>query len=101
MVDRSVGPAGEWVEHDGSCATIGYTQQALLPLGEIVWVGLPKIGAQLNKGDVAVVLESAKAATDCEAPVSGTVIEINHEVQNCPELLQKDPEQTWVYRVQV
>ena len=72
-MQRREGPCGEWLERDGDLVRIGYGKRALEPIGEVFWAGLPQVGATLQKGDVAVVFESAKAATDCESPLSGCV----------------------------
>ena len=63
---REIGPLGEWIEHNGSVATVGYTKEALETIGTILWIGLPEVGSVIEKGETVVVFESAKAATDCE-----------------------------------
>jgi len=68
----------EWIrlEADGT-ATVGITDFAQEQLGDIVFVDLPAIGRHIDAGEDAAVIESVKAAADCKAPVSGTVVEVN------------------------
>lgn len=89
----------EWVMDDG---TVGITIHAQKELGDIVYVQLPSVGAQLVAGKEAAVLESTKAAADIYSPVSGTVIAINEALQESPSLLNTSPEKAgWLFRVQL
>ena len=92
----------EWLrkEEDGS-VTIGITEHAQAALGDLVYVELPEVGAELEAGDEMAVVESVKAASDVYAPVSGTVIEVNGELADDPEKINSDPYgDGWIVRLQ-
>jgi glycine cleavage system H protein len=80
----------EWVRVEGDKAYIGISDHAQHALGSIVYVELPEIGDELSAEDNLGVVESVKAASDIFMPVSGEVIEINEEVVDNPELLNKN-----------
>jgi glycine cleavage system H protein len=82
----------EWVrvEDDGT-ATIGITNHAQEALGDVVFVELPEVGAQLGAGDEAGVVESVKAASDIYAPIGGEIIAINENLEDNPEIINEDP----------
>jgi glycine cleavage system H protein len=82
----------EWVrvEDDGT-ATVGITNHAQEALGDVVFVELPEVGAQLGAGDEAGVVESVKAASDIYAPISGEIIAINENLEDNPEVINEDP----------
>jgi len=82
----------EWIDVDGSTATVGITDYAQAQLGDIVFVELPAKGAALAKGKEAAVVESVKAASDVYAPVSGTVTEANSALEAEPALVNSAPE---------
>ena len=82
----------EWVstEEDGS-ARIGISDHAQEALGDLVFVELPAVGDEISQGDPCAVVESVKAASDIYAPVSGTVIAINEDLETEPALINADP----------
>ncbi|WP_299182180.1 glycine cleavage system protein GcvH [uncultured Neptuniibacter sp.] len=82
----------EWirVEGDGT-VTIGVTDHAQDLLGDVVFVELPEVGAEVATGDDAGVVESVKAASDVYAPLSGEVVAVNEELEDSPELVNSDP----------
>ncbi len=91
----------EWVrvEEDGT-VTVGITDHAQDLLGDVVFVELPEVGAELAAASEAGVVESVKAASDIFAPVSGTVIEVNEILQETPELVNSDPyHDGWFFRM--
>ncbi|MGV6876398.1 glycine cleavage system protein GcvH [Pseudochelatococcus sp. B33] len=77
----------EWLRVEGEVATVGITDYAQDQLGDLVFVELPEVGRGLTKGDVTVVVESVKAASDVYAPVDGEVTEINPTVTSDPSLV--------------
>ncbi len=82
----------EWVlMQDDGIGVIGITDYAQDQLGELVYVELPEIDAELGAGSDAVVIESVKAAGEVKAPVSGTVVEVNEALADEPETVNKDP----------
>lgn len=90
----------EWIEVDGSSATVGITDYAQGQLGDIVFVETPEAGKSLSKGGDAAVVESVKAASDVYAPVSGTVIEGNPALAEDPALVNSDPEgEGWFFKI--
>jgi glycine cleavage system H protein len=90
----------EWIDVDGSSATVGITDYAQGQLGDIVFVETPEAGKSLSKGGDAAVVESVKAASDVYAPVSGTVIEGNPALAEDPALVNSDPEgEGWFFKI--
>lgn len=92
----------EWIQQKGAVIRVGISKKALGELGEIVYISLPEVGAQLDKGDEAVVMESTKAATDSYSPVRGIVKRVNAELLQSLDLLNQDPEgKGWLYEIEV
>jgi len=90
----------EWVTVKNGVATIGITDYAQEQLGDVVYVELPQVGAQVTKDDAFGVVESVKAVSDIYAPVSGKVTEVNAALSNSPETVNKDPYgEAWMIRV--
>ena len=82
----------EWIDVEGSTATVGITDYAQGQLGDIVFVDVPAAGAKVAKGREAAVVESVKAASDVYAPVSGVVLEGNAALEGDPALVNTAPE---------
>jgi glycine cleavage system H protein len=80
----------EWVATEDTVATIGISDHAQEQLGEIVYIELPAVGEKVSKDDPFGVIESVKAVSDIYAPVSGTVIEINEDLPESPEMVNED-----------
>jgi glycine cleavage system H protein len=91
----------EWLKLDGNTGTIGITDYAQNSLGDIVFVELPKVGQEITAGQTFGSVESVKAVSDLFAPVSGTVTEINEALNNTPEQVNKDANNTWMIKVTV
>src|SRR5229473_1261804 len=92
----------EWVATEDSVATVGITDFAQDQLGEIVYVELPAIGDKISKDDPFGVVESVKAVSDIYAPVSGTVVEVNSELPESPEVINEDPYgDGWLIKVRI
>ena len=90
----------EWIDVDGTEATVGITDYAQGQLGDIVFVEVPAAEKQVSKGDEAAVVESVKAASDVYAPVSGTVTEGNAALEDDPSLVNSAPEgDGWFFRL--
>lgn len=89
----------EWLKVDGSTGTIGITDYAQNSLGDIVFVELPKVGAEIQAGKTFGTVESVKAVSDLYAPVTGTVTEINNELSTAPENVNKDAHAAWMVKV--
>jgi glycine cleavage system H protein len=89
----------EWVKADGSSASIGITHYAQESLGDIVFVDLPKVGADVTKGKTFGTVESVKAVSDLYAPISGKVTEVNGDLATAPEQINKDANNVWMIKV--
>ncbi|HEX4485165.1 MAG TPA: glycine cleavage system protein GcvH [Terriglobales bacterium] len=89
----------EWIKADGPIATIGITHHAQESLGDIVFVELPKIGAELTAGKSFSSVESVKAVSDLYAPASGTVTEVNTALTDSPEKINKDAHDAWIVKI--
>ncbi len=81
----------EWTRIEGNKARIGITAYAQEHLGDIVFIDLPAIGKSFKQGEVLLVVESVKSASDTYAPVSGNVVAVNEALNSAPELVNKDP----------
>ena len=92
----------EWARLEDGVITVGITDHAQIALGDVVYVELPDIGAELHAQDEAGVVESVKAASDIYSPMSGEVIAINEELEDAPELINKDPYgDGWFFKVKI
>ena len=92
----------EWVAAEETAATIGITDHAQEQLGEIVYIELPSIGEKVSKDDPFGVVESVKAVSDIYAPVSGTVLEVNEDLAESPEVVNEDPYgDGWLIKIRV
>jgi glycine cleavage system H protein len=89
----------EWIKADGKSATIGITHHAQESLGDIVFVELPKPGAEIAAGKTFGSVESVKAVSDLYAPASGTVTEVNGALATAPENINKDAHGSWMIKL--
>ncbi len=88
--DAHYAKSDEWVRVEGGIGIIGISDYAQDKLGDVVFVGDISVGSILKAGDLLVSIESVKAASDVYTPVSGKVLEVNHEVTMKPELINTD-----------
>jgi glycine cleavage system H protein len=92
----------EWIDVEGTTATVGITDYAQNQLGDIVFAEVPAVGSKLTKGGDAAVVESVKAASDVYAPVSGTVTAGNDALGDDPALVNTDPEGAgWFFKLEL
>ena len=92
----------EYVSVSGNIATVGISDHAQSQLGDIVYVELPEIGAKFEKGGVAAVVESVKAASDVYAPVSGEVVEVNSPLVDQTAIINEDAEgRGWLFKLRI
>ncbi|NVJ49210.1 MAG: glycine cleavage system protein GcvH [Gammaproteobacteria bacterium] len=92
----------EWarLEEDGS-VVVGITDHAQALLGDVVYVELPEVEAEVSAGDEVAVVESVKAASDIYAPISGTVLEVNENLEDSPEMVNSDSYgDGWMFKIQ-
>jgi glycine cleavage system H protein len=97
--DRKYTKEHEWIRVSGNSTTVGITDYAQESLGDIVFVEVPKVGAELAAGKTFGTVESVKAVSDLFAPASGTVTEVNGELNTSPEKVNKDPHGAWMVRL--
>lgn len=81
----------EWVRLDGDVAVVGVSDYAQDALSDVVYVELPEVGAAFAQGEQIASVESVKAASEIYAPIGGTVIAVNTELEDRPELVNEDP----------
>ncbi len=91
----------EWVKVEGNIAIIGITDHAQHEMGDLSYVDMPEVDDELEKGEEFGAVESVKAASDLYSPVSGTVVEINEELEDAPELLNQDAFANWIMKVEM
>lgn len=97
--DRKYLTTHEWALIDGDVVLVGITDFAQEQLGDLVFVGDFNTQVHLDAGAVAGVVESVKAASDIYAPLAGTVVEYNEQLDNAPELLNEAPFDTWIFKI--
>lgn len=91
----------EWVKVDGDVAVIGISDYAQHHLGDIVYVELPDVDDEFEKGEDFAAVESVKAASDVYMPVGGKVVAINEELMDDPALLNTDAFENWLIKVEL
>lgn len=91
----------EWVEIDGTQATVGISEHAAHELGDITYVELPQLGKSVKQFDTLAGIESVKAASDIYAPVSGKVLQVNDKLEDAPELVNQGAEDAgWICKLE-
>lgn len=91
----------EWIKVNGEYGYIGITDYAQHQLGNIVYVDMPEVDDEINKGEEFGAVESVKAASDLLSPVSGTVVEINENLESSPELINEDAYENWIFKIKL
>jgi glycine cleavage system H protein len=92
----------EYIRLDGDIATVGITAFAIDQLGDIVFLDLPEVGTEIEKGQPFGTIESVKAVEDIYAPVTGTVLEANTDLVDAPETIGEDPYgKAWLLKVSI
>ncbi len=98
--DRKYTKDHEWAQVSGDAAVVGITEFAQAELGELVFVELPEIGKQVEKGASLCVVESTKAASDVYSPLSGTVVEVNAALKDNPQQVNSAPyAEGWMVKI--
>ncbi len=90
----------EWIKMEGDTAIIGISDFAQDALGDVVFINLPEVGDAVNAGEAFGDVESVKAVSDVNSPVTGTVCAVNEELIDAPELLNEDPYANWIIKVE-
>jgi glycine cleavage system H protein len=92
----------EWARVDGQTIRVGVTDYAQQALGDVVYVALPEVGAQIRQGEAFGEVESTKSVSDLYAPVTGTIKARNDELDGRPELINSDPYgEGWIVEIEV
>lgn len=91
----------EWIQVNGNSANVGITDHAQESLGDIVFVELPKVGAQLQAGKTFGTVESVKAVSELFAPASGKVTAVNDALNQSPENINKDAHAAWMIKIEL
>lgn len=94
-------PSHEYARIEGNIAYIGISKFAAQQLGNVVYVDMPEVDDEVESGEEFGAIESVKAASDLYSPVTGTVIEINDELEDNPRLVSEDPETNWIIKVEM
>lgn len=90
----------EWVKIEVDLVITGITDHAQDELGDLVYVETPEVGSRVTAGEQAGVVESVKTASDIHAPVSGTVVEVNTDLEDDPDFVNDDPYgKGWIYKI--
>lgn len=101
-VDFKYSKEHDYIKVEGNIVTVGITDHAQKNLGDVVFVELPDEGAIVTTGESYGTVESVKAVSDITALISGKVIEVNNQVLDTPDLLNKDPYgEGWLIKVEV
>lgn len=92
----------EWIRVEGAIGTIGITDYAQHELGDVVFVELPKVGAQLKAGETFGTIESVKAVSELFSPASGEVTDVNPALADAPEKINQDPHASaWLIKIRL
>ena len=100
--DLQYAKSHEWVRVEGDIATVGITDHAQKALGDITYAECPQVDDSVEAGKECGSIESVKAASDICSPVSGTVTEVNGELEDAPETVNGDPYGAgWLFKVKL
>lgn len=100
--DRYYTDDHEWARIDDTTATIGITDYAQDELGDLVFFEFPELGDEVSQGDAFLIVESIKAVSDVYAPLSGTVVAVNDDLIDAPELANEDPYgEGWLAEIEI
>ncbi|HLN21283.1 MAG TPA: glycine cleavage system protein GcvH [Bacteroidales bacterium] len=92
----------EWLRIEGDMAYVGVTDFAQSELGDVVFVEIETAGETISKGEVFGTIEAVKTVSDLFMPVSGEIIEVNPELENSPDVVNKDPyEKGWMIKIKI
>ncbi len=90
----------EWIKMEGDTAVIGISDFAQDALGDVVFINLPEEGDAVTAGESFGDVESVKAVSDIVCPVSGTIVAVNEDIADSPEVLNSDPYGSWLIKVE-
>ena len=90
----------EWMKMEGEIAVVGISDFAQDALGDVVFINLPEVGDTVTAGESFGDVESVKAVSDVNSPVTGVIVEVNEELADSPENLNSDPYGSWIIKVE-
>ena len=92
----------EWVKIEGNVARIGITDHAQSELTDVVFVELPETGKEVKKGEEVCTIESVKSVAEVYSPLTGKIVNVNKELENSPEKLNKSPyDEGWLFEMEI
>jgi glycine cleavage system H protein len=91
----------EWVKVEGNIALVGVSDFAQKEMGDITYVDMPEVDDEVEAGEEFGALESVKASSELISPVSGTVVEVNSELEDTPEKVNEDAYGAWIIKVEM
>lgn len=94
-------PTHEYLKTDGKTGFVGISEYAAKALGNVVYVDLPEVDEEFSEGDEFGAIESVKAASDLIIPASCKIIEINEALNDNPRLINEDPMNNWIVKVEL
>ncbi|KAK4782870.1 hypothetical protein SAY86_007244 [Trapa natans] len=102
LKDLKYSDSHEWAKVEGGSVTVGITDHAQDHLGDVVYVELPEVGSSVTQGSSFGAVESVKATSDLNSPVSGKIVEVNEELSSSPGLVNSSPfENGWIIKVEL
>ena len=90
----------EWMKMEGDVAVIGISDFAQDALGDVVFINLPEVGDEVTAGESFGDVESVKAVSDVNSPVTGVIVAVNEDLADSPENLNSDPYGSWIIKVE-
>ena len=90
----------EWLKAEDNTGIVGITHYAAVELGDVAYIELPKPG-RVEQGGKMCEIESVKAVSDIYAPVTGEIVDVNHELDESPELINEDPYGAWIAKIKL
>lgn len=92
---------GVWIE-EGKPALMGVTKEFIEDSGDVTYINFKKeVGDTFEEGEIMATLETAKAVAEIKAPVSGKVVEVNKTLADNPDQLNEDPENVWIFKIEI
>ena len=91
----------EWVKVEGNIAVVGVSDFAQKEMGDITYVDMPEVDDEVTAGEEFGALESVKASSELISPVSGTVVEVNSDLEDTPEKVNEDAYGAWIIKVEM
>ena len=90
----------EWLKYEGNVAVVGISDFAQDALGDVVFINLPEVGDTVTAGESFGDVESVKAVSDVNSPVTGVIVAVNEDLADSPENLNSDPYGSWIIKVE-